>query len=186
MVDVPSLVEQVLREVFGSEPARASMSFVGVEPIEVLRFDLAGVRSYVTLGMSRYPMTAGDSYRRDGDGPRAELLVQVRGDHADLWRQLAVLAAAPVVEGVVYSEGMTVDLGQPISEATRCVGGVIVASPLSAVATPTGEVTILRLVPATRTELAYCRIHGSPALRTRWEETGTDLLDLSRAAVSLD
>ena len=37
---------------------RASVSFVGVDPIEVLRFEpIPGERAYVSLGMSRHPMT---------------------------------------------------------------------------------------------------------------------------------
>ena len=45
---------------------------------------------------------------RRRDGPRAELMLHLRDpadEHADVWRRLAVLAAAPAVEGVVYGRG---------------------------------------------------------------------------------
>jgi hypothetical protein len=44
---------------------------------------------------------------------------------------------------------------------------------------------VLQVVPATATELAWCRVHGSAALRERWAEQHTDLLDLERAAADL-
>jgi hypothetical protein len=183
--DVLSQVEQSLCASFGSVPARATTSFVGVEPIEVLRFSSPDVISYVSLGLSRRPMSAADSYLADESGPRAELLVQTRRDAGELWRRLAVLAAAPVVEGVVYSAGMTVEVGAPLDGSSICVGGVIVESALPALDTAVGAVSVLRVLPATSTELAYSRVHGSAALLALWEAAGTDLLELSRGAVEL-
>ena len=53
---------------------------------------------------------------RSGEGPLAELMLHVRADEdfADVWRSVALLGAAPSVEGVVYREDMTVDLGEPL------------------------------------------------------------------------
>ena len=161
------------------------MSFLGVEPIEVLRFDTGAVVSYVTLGMSRRPMTASDQLTMSDDGPRAELMLQVRGDAGEAWQRLAVLAAAPVVEAVVYIAGMTVDLGLPFCAGSRCTGGVIVASALPTIVASGGRVEVLRVLPATSTELAWSRVHGSAALTQRWEDAGVDLSDLHRAAVDL-
>ncbi len=129
----------------------------------------------VTVGMAGVPMGASDR--------RAELLVEVYGDGGQLWRQLAVLAAAPVVEAVVYSPGMTVELGGSVDASSLCVGGLIVPSDIGAVATAAGEVTIFRVVPATANELAYSRLHGSTALQELWCRAGTDLLDLGRSTV---
>ena len=185
---------------FGSVPARASVSFLGVEPIEVLRFapeSGSDLISLMTLGLSRRPMGDGSSagIARGQDGTadsgsgRAELIAQVRAGSidgaADLWRRLAVLAAAPVVEGVVYAPGMSVDLGEPLVAGSRCTGGLIESFELSAIATVLGEVTLLRFVPATSTELAHCRVNGAPDLTRRWHEAGTDLFDLGRSAVAL-
>ncbi len=166
----------------GPDPARASVSFVGVEAIELLRWSGRGTgrRSstvLLTLGMAGAAM--GES------GRRAELLVEAYGDGGQLWRQLAILAAAPVVEAVVYSPGMTIDLGTPIDTSSSCVGGLIVASDLGAVVTMSDEVSILRVIPATANELAYSRIHGSTALQERWRAADTDLLDLGRPSVAL-
>ena len=183
------LVERALVEHFGSAPLRASISFVGVEPIDILRFEpIPDERAYVSLGMSRRPMTGADAAVVSADGPRAELMLHLRDprdEHAELWRKLAVLAAAPAVEGVVYVEEMTVEIGEPLSAGSRCVGALITASSLAAIATPTGSVQILQAVPATSVELAWARVHGTPALQERWQQEDTDLLDLRRAPVSL-
>ncbi|MEO6885287.1 MAG: suppressor of fused domain protein [Jatrophihabitantaceae bacterium] len=182
-------VDDALAEHFGHRPVRASMSFVGVHPIEILRFEpIPGERAYVSLGMSAQPMTAATETIQSADDPRAELMVYLRDEidaFAQLWRQLAVLAASPAVEGVVYRVGMTVDLGTPLAQNSRCTGGVLVESAVAAVPTLAGPVEILQLLPATSTELGWGRVRGSVALRQRWAERDTDLLDLARAAVDL-
>jgi len=178
-------VERSIRAQFGVEPARASITFLGVEPIEVLRFDLGDEAVYVSLGMCRQPMTGSDATVLALDGPRAELSIRTRGGERDLWRRLAILAAAPMVEGVVYRDGMTVDLGEPLVLGSRCTGVLVGASTLGPVTVAGGEVQILQLVPVTATELAWCRIHGAPALRDRWAAQEVDLLDLLRSAASL-
>lgn len=185
--DVLSLVDEALRAHFHHVPERASVSFVGVEPIEVLRFEpIPGQNALVTLGTSRHPMTAAASAVRSADGPRAELMIQIRRGQAEqLWRQLAVLAAAPAVEGVVYVPGMTVDLGTSLEAGSRCTGGVIATSAIPDVAVPSGHVQILQVLPATSTELAFARVHGTDALKARWTENGTDLCDIGRPAVDL-
>lgn len=185
--DTLALVETALREHFHQVADRASVSFVGVEPIEVLRFEpIPGQNAYVSLGMSRHPMTPADSQIQSKEDPRAELMLHVRQGHSDeLWRQLAVLAAAPAVEGVVFVPGMTVDLGTSLGAGSRCTGGVITTSLIPDVATPKGVVQILQVLPATSTELAFSRVHGTDALTARWAERRTDLSNLSRPAVEL-
>lgn len=182
-------VESGLRARFGLVPQRAAVSFVGVDPIEVLRFETEpGRLSYVSLGMARSAMTGADSAVLRADGPRAELLLHVRDPQArfgDAWRALAVLAAAPVVEAVVYTDGLAVDLGVPLAAASRCTGGVVVADEVADLETSAGPVSLLRLLPATAAELAWGRVHGSDALRSRWTQRQVDLLDLGRAAVAL-
>lgn len=183
------MVEQALVEHFGHSPARASVSFLGVEPIDVLRFAVApGIRGYVSLGMSRRPMTAASEAVVTESGPRAELVVRVREDEgvdSGIWRRLAVLAAAPAVEGVVYQLGMTVDLGEPLVPGSRCTGGVVSESGITSIATAPGPVDVLEFVPATSTELAWCRVHGAAALWERWSHQEVDLLDLGRRAADL-
>jgi Suppressor of fused protein (SUFU) len=183
-------VERFLCDHFGQLPKRASVSFVGVDPIEVLRFEpIPGELAYLTLGMSGRPMTSAVEVMLSSDGPRAELMLHVRDagqEYADAWRQLAVLAAAPTVEGVVYRTDMTVDLGAPMAARSRCSGGVLDLSPVGPIATPAGEVEVLQLVPATQAELAWCRVRGAAALRERWIGQHVDLLDLGRRAASLD
>jgi len=179
-------VEVALVEALGVQPARASVSFVGVEPIEILRFDTGDVVSYISLGMSRDPMTSADQSEVQTDGPRAELMLQARVREGEAWQRLAVLAAAPVVEGLVYRPGMTVDLGVAIVADSRCTGGVVVASALASIATSAGLVDVMRVLPATANELAWARVRGSEALTERWDDYGADLLDLGRTEVRLD
>ncbi|MEE4543386.1 suppressor of fused domain protein, partial [Streptomyces sp. V4-01] len=117
---VPALVEERLRSVFGPPGARAAVTFLGAERIEVLRFEDGdgGLLRYATLGMSAQPMNdplapVADPLR----GPRAELLLTVRAgaaDTAQVLRPLAVLAASPQVEGVVVAPGNSLDLGEPL------------------------------------------------------------------------
>jgi Suppressor of fused protein (SUFU) len=81
---------------------------------------------------------------------------------------------------------MSVDLGQPLVAGSRCVCVVVAESPLAAIATADGDVTVLQVLPATSTELAWCRVHGTAALRDRWDGQHIDLLDLARRSVALD
>jgi Suppressor of fused protein (SUFU) len=192
MTSTPVLesVEAALAEHFAHRPQRASVSFVGVDPIDVLRFEpIPGERAYVTLGMSRHPMTAAAESVQATDGPRAELVVHLHDptdEHAEIWRRLAVLGAAPAVEGVVYAPGMSVDLGEPLTVGSACTGVVVIESAVAPIATDAGTVAILQVVPATSTELGWCRVRGSAALRERWTAAGVDLLDLARRPVPLD
>ena len=183
-------VDSALRVHFGGPALRASISFVGVEQLEILRFEpIPDERAYLSLGMSRQPMTAADQPVRSADGQRAELMLHIRDGadlHVDVWRQVAVLAAAPSVEGVVYTAGMTVDLGRPLDAGSRCSGVVVIEGPIAAVGSELGPVQILQILPARAAELAWCRVHGSAALRERWTEQNVDLLDLARDAVRLD
>lgn len=182
-------VESALVDHFGQRPVRASVSFLGVQPIDVLRFEpVPGERAYVTLGMSRAPMTGADAVVVAATGPRAELMMHVDDPadrFADVWRWVALLAAAPAVEGVVYAPGMSVDLGEQLVPGSMCTGAVITESPLAPIASEAGEVSVLQAVPATATELAWCRVHGSAPLLAKWAAAGVDVRDLGRAAVSL-
>ena len=190
MSDVLAAVEAALVEHFAHRPQRASVSFVGVESIEVLRFEpVPGERAFVSMGMSRHPMTGAAELVQAADGPRAELMLHVHDptdQYADVWRKVAVLAAAPSVEGVVHTPGMSLDLGEPLVADSVCTGVLLTESPLADIATDVGPVAVLQAVPATSTELAWCRVRGSAALRERWTDVNTDLLDLTRRAVALD
>ena len=171
------------------------MSFVGVQPIAVLRFSEPEPRPgepqafthYLSLGMCRYPMVDQLQVRTDDpSAPRAELLLSVSGRPDELWRRLAVLAAAPAVEGAVYETGSRLQLGEAMVTGSRCVGGVLVAGPLPPIScSGVADVQVLRVLPATSTELAWARVHGSAALIQRWADYGTRLPDLMRDPVDL-
>ena len=125
MIDVLAVVRARLDEYFAAagitaEPVSASVTFLGTERIEVLRFGpdpaLDGVYHYVTLGCSRHPMFDPTEFVSDPiHGPRAEVMLPLRGPTpTGLARSLAILAAAPAVEGLVLEADALVDLETPL------------------------------------------------------------------------
>jgi hypothetical protein len=182
-------VEAELTARLGGSPAKASVSFVGVDPMQVLRFadlDRPPDERLVTLGMSGAPMTAAQELVQSTDGPRAELLLALHPGFNLAWRQLAVLAAAPAVEGVVYAPGATVDTGTAWLDGSRCTGAVIAEADIAPIVTAGLTITLLSVLPATANELAWARVHGADALRDRWATQSVDLRDLDRPTVRLD
>jgi suppressor of fused protein SUFU len=192
------LVEARLHEAFGAPDARASVTFLGTDRIEVLRFvgdgPSGGVVRYATLGMSAAPMTDPTAAVADPErGPRAELVLSVQAGVADtdkVLRPLAVLAASPQVEGVVVAPGASLETGEPLWPAApfSCVlvgepGGLVPDLPAEP---PREAVRFLPLLPMTQNEAAFKRARGAEELQERWLRHGTDLRDPRRAAVPLD
>jgi Suppressor of fused protein (SUFU) len=180
-------VQRCYQEHFAAQPARASVAFVGVDTIEILRFADPLGQAYLTLGMSQYAMADPTAPVRDEQtDPRAELMVTAVHSPDLLYRQLALLAAVPAVEGTVYHEGDRVQLDEPLVPESRCVGGLLVSSGLGPVeANAVAPVQILQVLPATAEELAFARVHGNPAVIQLWQEQATPLRDLMRAAARL-
>lgn len=192
--EVLQLVEARLRSALGEPGARAGVTFLGAERIEVLRFHDGDVVRYATLGMSAQPMTDPAAALADPvRGPRAELLLTVRAGHADtdkVLRPLAVLAAAPQVEGVVVAAGASLELGEPLWPAAP-FSSVLVGEPGGLVEdleldAPMDPVRFFPLLPMTANEAAFKRVQGAAALQERWLAAGTDLRDPSRRSVPLD
>ncbi len=195
MADVLELTEARLRMALGEPDARAAVTFLGTERIEVLRFcdAEAGLVRYATLGMSRQPMSDPTSVTADPvRGPRAELVLTVRAGHADtdkVLRPLAVLAASPQVEGVVVVPGASLDVGEPLWPGAP-FSAVLVAEPGGlvedlALDPPMEPVRFFPLLPMTANEAAWKRVHGATALHDRWLAAGTDLRDPARGTVPL-
>ena len=198
MVDVLPLVEARLRSALGEPDARAAVTFLGTDRIEVLRFrdgsGDGGIVRYATLGMSAQPMSDPTAVLADPvKGPRAELILSVRGGLADTdkaLRPLAVLAASPQVEGVIVAPGASLDVGEPLWPGAP-FSSVLVAEPGGLVEDldldePLDPVRFLPLLPMTANEAAWKRVHGAQALQERWLTNGTDLRDPSRRSVPLD
>ncbi|WP_175409215.1 suppressor of fused domain protein [Streptomyces sp. TRM64462] len=206
MAEVLALVEARLRAALGEPDARASVTFLGTDRIEVLRFtdtengEGHPVVRYATLGMSAQPMADPTSVVADPvKGPRAELVLTVRAGAADtdkVLRPLAVLAASPQVEGVVVAPGASLDVGEPLwpgapftSVLVAEPGGLVPDLELDEPGGP-GEgmepVRFLPLLPMTPNEAAWKRVHGAQALEERWLAAGTDLRDPLRAGVPLE
>jgi Suppressor of fused protein (SUFU) len=185
------VVEAHLVAVLGEDSGRAGVSFLGTERVDVLRFgpDADGLVRYATLGMSRAPMGDPGADLVLEDGPRAELLLSVRGRQDSALRRLAVLAASPAVEGVVVSPGAGLDLGEPLWDGGRFTavlvgepGGLVPDLPIEEGRQP---VIFLPLLPMTANEAAWKRVHGAAALEERWIAQGTDLRDPARPEVQL-
>jgi hypothetical protein len=193
MADVLALVEARLHSVFGAPDARAAVTFLGTDRVEVLRFSDGDLLRYVTLGMSALPMNDPVSAVADPvRGPRAELLLSVRGGRADtdmVLRPLAVLAASPQVEGVVVAPGNSLDTGEPLwpgapfSAVLVAEGGGLVED--LALDEPMDPVRFLPLLPMTSHEAAFKRARGAEALQERWLAHGTDLRDPLRDSTPL-
>ena len=170
------------------EPDAASVTFLGMQSLEVLRFGPGrdGVVHYVSLGCSREPMTdpaeiAADPLR----GPRAEVTVALRGSSpAGLARSVAVLAAAPAVEGLILVPDALVDLGSPLWDGTAFTAFLLSRSEISDIALPAPRdaVTVLSAIPITPTEAAWVRLKGAEAMREAWRTDGVDVLDPARRA----
>ncbi|MFE0105652.1 suppressor of fused domain protein [Streptomyces sp. NPDC059009] len=201
MEDVLALVEARLRTALGEPDARAAVTFLGTDRIEVLRFtgteggnDGGDIVRYATLGMSAAPMADPTATLADPvKGPRAELVLSVRGGLAEtdkVLRPLAVLAASPQVEGVIVAPGASLDVGEPLWPGAPFTS-VLVAEPGGLVADleldePKEPVRFLPLLPMTQNEAAWKRVHGAQALQERWLNSGTDLRDPLRRSVALD
>lgn len=172
-----------------AEPDSASVTFLGLERIEVLRFGPGpdGVAHYVTLGCSRHPMTEPTAGVADPlRGPRAEVVLSLRATAPTpgLARSLAVVAATPAVEGVVLVADALIDLSAPLWEgapftAVLLGDSVIADLPLEA---PREPVRFLAAVPVTQTEAAWVRLKGAAAMRQAWLDDGVDVLDPNRRA----
>lgn len=198
MNDPLAAVRDHLRDYFTSagmdaEPSVASVTFLGVERIDVLRFGpdqrrgREGVFHYVSVGCSRYPMTDAASALADPiRGPRAEITMSLRdGAPADgLARSLAVVAATPAVDGVVLAAGALVDLSGPLWTGAPFTAVLLGESeiPDLPLDPPRDPVRFLSAVPITQTEGAWVRLKGAEAMRQAWADDGVDVLDPGRRA----
>ncbi|MFF0741426.1 suppressor of fused domain protein [Streptomyces sp. NPDC004111] len=194
MGDVLALVEARLRTTLGEPDARAAVTFLGTDRVEVLRFLDGDIVRYATLGMSAAPMTDPTAALADPvKGPRAELVLSVRAGLADtdkVLRPLAVLAASPQVEGLIVAPGASLEVGEPLwpgapfsSVLVAEGGGLVEDLELDA---PMDPVRFLPLLPMTANEAAWKRVKGAQELQERWLAQGTDLRDPLRAGARLD
>jgi hypothetical protein len=197
---VTQILDQVrahLRDYFAnagqwSEPDSASVTFLGTEPMEVLRFRAKdGLVQYVSLGCSRHPM--GDPTEIVVDpqrGPRVEIALCLRdpGPATGIARSLAILAASPAVDGVVLVPDALIDLGSPLWELpSRRVPFTAVLLGRSDIADlalepPRDPVVFLSATPITATEAAWVRLKGAEAMRQAWQSDGVDVLNPNRRA----
>lgn len=205
MTDVSAEVRSRLQAHFTAagvlgDPAEANVTFLGAERISVLRFgpDAGGVNHFVSLGCSRYPMVDPTEFVTDTQrGPRAEVMVSLRPPSpSGLARSIAVLAAAPSVEGLVLEPDALVDLGGPLFDhnppgrsapaprAAPFTAFLLGPSDIADIALPDplSDVRILAATPITPTEAAWVRLKGAEAMREAWRSDGVDVTDANRRA----
>lgn len=192
MTDVLAEVRAHLRGHFAAagidrEPDSASVTFLGVERIEVLRFgpDADGVVHYVSLGCSRHPM--GDPTQLAADplhGPRAEVVLSLRDSSPTpgIARAVALLAATPAVDGVVLQSDALIDLGATMWNGARVSAVVLAAGDIPDVVLepPREPVRFLAATPISANEAAWVRLKGIDELRRTWEQDGVDVRDPGR------
>lgn len=182
---VRAVVEHATARI-GAEPQRASVTFLGVEPIDVLRFATGGEVVYVTAGCARHPMSDPAELLADPvRGPRAELVVRMApAALPGLHKTMATVAAAPAVEGLVLAPDSLLDLSGPVWEGSRCSAFLLDDDQLPALdlPEPADAVRFLRAVPITANEAAWVRLKGAGALREAWAEAGIDVTDPRRSA----
>ena len=198
MTQILDQVRAHLRRHFAqaAEPDSASVTFLGTEPIEVLRFRSAdGLVHYVSLGCSRHPMTDPTEILADSQrGPRAEIVLRLRdrGPFTGIARSLAVLAAMPAVDGLVLAADALVDLGSSLwaSPSGRVPFTAVLLGrsdiPDLPLEPPRDPVTFLSATPITATEAAWVRLKGAEAMRQAWHSDGVDVLDPNRRAAQPD
>jgi suppressor of fused protein SUFU len=206
VIDVLAKVRSHLGEHFAragvvAAPVEASVTFLGTERIDVLRYgpDDDGVSHYVSLGCSRHPMFDPTEMVTDAlHGPRAEVVVALRGPSpAGLARSVAIVAAAPAVEGLILEPDALIDLESPLWDlpsppgrsAPTPRGAPFTAFLLGrsdiddvALTTPLPPVTVLEAIPITATEAAWVRLKGAEAMRDAWQQDSVDVLDPARPA----
>jgi len=174
----------------GPEPAVASITFLGAESIDVLRFgpDADGMLHHVSLGCSRHAMLDPMAMVVDStSGPRAEVVVTLRGSTPKgLARSIAVVAASPAVEGLVLVPDALVDLETPLWEGAPFTAVLLGPSDVDDVVLPAPyePVNILSATPITPTEAAWVRLKGAEAMREAWRTDGVDVRDPRRRASS--
>jgi hypothetical protein len=170
------------------------VTFLGVEPIDVLRFgpdpreNFEAVYHHVSLGCSRHPMAEPTDFLADPDqGPRAEVLVSLRGPTpTGLSQSIAIVAAAPAVEGLVLVSDALIDLEAPLWEKAPFTAMLLGRSEIADVELPgLGQpVTVFAATPITPTEAAWVRLKGADAMREAWRTDGVDVLNPRRRAAS--
>ena len=178
------------------EPDSARVTFLGTEPIEVLRFrGPDGLVHYVSLGCSRHPMNDPTQILAEPDlGPRAEVVLCLRdpGPVTGIARSLAILAATPAVDGLVLTVDALIDLGSPLwaSPTVRVPFTAVLLGhsdigdlPLEP---PRDPVQFLSATPITATEAAWVRLKGAEAMRQAWQNDGVDVLNPNRPAAQPD
>jgi suppressor of fused protein SUFU len=194
VIDVLAAVRAHLSEHFAragltADPDEASVTFLGTERIDVLRFGAGDdISHYVTLGCSRHPMFEPSEMVTDAlHGPRAEVTVALRGPSPQgLARSMAIVAAAPAVEGLILEPDALIDLESPLWDGAPFTAFLLGRSDIDDVplTAPLPPVAVLAATPITATEAAWVRLKGAEAMRDAWQQDGVDVHDPRRRAAN--
>lgn len=187
---VTGAIERHLAARLGAQPQRASITFLGVEPIDVLRFVTGSDIVYATVGCARHPMSDPlDLHADPVHGPRAEIVVRMHAGAPlpGLHKRMATIAAAPAVEGLFLRDDALIDLSEPLWDGAACTAFVLQPDDLEPcpLPEPMEPVEFLRAVPITANEAAWVRLKGASALREAWAEADIDVRSSDRAHARL-
>ena len=111
-------------------------------------------------------------------------MVALRGPSPKgLARSVAVVAAAPAVEGLVLEPDALIDLESPLWDSAPFTAFLLGHSDIDDVVLPAPRppVTVLSATPITATEAAWVRLKGADAMREAWRTDGVDVLDPAAA-----
>jgi hypothetical protein len=97
---------------------------------------------------------------------------------------VALLAAAPAVEGLMLEPDALIDLESPLWDSTPFTAFLLGRSDIEDVplTPPLPPVTVLAATPITATEAAWVRLKGADAMREAWQQDGVDVLNPARRA----
>ena len=179
-----------LVDAVGSTPAKASVTFLGLEPVDILRFVDGEDVVFASVGCSRHPMADPTAMVADTEaGPRAEVVARMRASDplTGLHRALATVAAAPAVEGLILVPDALIDLSEPLWTGSSCTAILLEPDAIDdcVLPAPAEPVRFLRAVPITANEAAWVRLKGAAALRELWTESAIDVTDPHRGAAPL-
>lgn len=184
------IVTSHLVDAMGSEPAKASVTFLGLEPVDILRFVEGDEVVFASVGCSRHPMTDPTAMVTDTDaGPRAEVVVRMRASDplTGLHRAVATVAAAPAVEGLILVPDALIDVSEPLWTGSSCTAILLEPDAIDdcVLPAPAEPVQFLRAVPITANEAAWVRLKGAAALRDLWTESTIDVTDPHRGTAPI-
>lgn len=184
-----------LEKKFGHNHDQASITFVGVPAITVVRFSSQRTLSYCTQGALSPEENIIDDSMNINDmlahQPAAEpqktreyyctfTAIGAQETFQGFHRTLAIIAASAVVEGLEIRPHAIIDTGEPLWN------GSVFTAFLIGDSESIDNVELTELIPITATEAAFIRVQGAEQLYAAWEESQLDYRNPYRVLIPTD